>query len=115
MVANHRQLYGCYLALLSALTWPTFLVGPRTLPDESQRTAQAIVSACDHAVAVSAVTSERKPVVKGERVGLDGTARPLAERALVAGVRFPLVPDEDTSQPACGSHPSCALLCRFLV
>ncbi|HUU99298.1 MAG TPA: hypothetical protein VM487_26495 [Phycisphaerae bacterium] len=115
MIAHRHHLCVHFLALVSALPWPTLFVGARDAPDAPKGTAPPVVLACDPGALVSAAPNERKPVVKGERIGLDATALPIAVQALVVGARFALPGSQDASHLAYANHPSCAFLCRFLV
>lgn len=115
MVANRHHPYAGYLALVSVLSWPTLIIDVRDAPNAPKTTTQDMVSACDPGALIPALLSERKPVVKTERPGLDGATTPVAVRAVAFDSRAPLRPTRDASRPASGRHSRCAFLCRFLV
>lgn len=115
MIANRHRLCACYLALVSALPWPALLTAVRPAPDEQRGTERAFVSTCDTGAFASALPSERKPVVKSERVWIDGAAAPVVVQTTFLGAQAPLTRNENASQPLRGANPTCVYLCRLLV
>jgi hypothetical protein len=115
MMAHRYSTCLCLLALVAAFPWPAFVADTRAAAEVPKGTTSAAISASDYAAVVTAIPADRKPVSKGERVGLDGAAHAVAMIPSILAVRATSPAVEGNAQTAYVAHPTCAFLCRFLV
>jgi uncharacterized protein involved in copper resistance len=115
MTVHRYSTCACLLALLAALPWPALVADTRAAADTPKATTAAAVLASDHTAVIAAIPAERKPVSKGERVGLDGAGHAVATLPCILAARASSPVAEGHARTACVAQPTCAFLCRFLV
>ncbi|MFH1748859.1 MAG: hypothetical protein ABIG44_17640 [Planctomycetota bacterium] len=115
MMAHRYPAFVRFLTLIAALPWPAFLIDARAVANAPAGTASAVVSASDNAAVITAVLADRKPIAKGERIGLDGSTLPVVSGRLLPPCEWLLRGGVNALQIANANHPSCAFLCRFLL
>jgi len=113
MIAGHRRLWLSCVALVCALPWPAVVAATRDGP-RAAGAAQAFVATSDQNALATTPPAERKPPVKGERSAGWGTP-PGGTTRPAAAVSHPAPLFNEGSYTECGTHPSCATLCRFLI
>ena len=104
-----------FLSLVAALPWSAFSIEARNGDDAPMGATPAVLAASDSAAVITTVLADRKPIAKGERIGLNGPAPPVAVRAPIGAPRLDSSGGVDALQLAHANHPSRAFLCRFLI
>lgn len=114
MTTHHLKTWARLLMLLAAMPWHALQVQARATFDSPGDAAPVSISFSEQAAVVTALSTARKSVFRGDYAGVDGTALPVVTHGVILTASVVCLTTLGTLRITSASL-RCAFLCKFLI